>query len=99
MTYSPVTLEPLPTPEQIFKDMVQLYRDEKGYGDLFDAYKVLLPIKPDEIGIKLFEEIDSVNEAEMKAHGRCSDCGTPLKPTSAHTAECPECQQEFREVG
>lgn len=107
MTYSRVTLEPLPTAEQIFKDMVQLYLDEKGYGDLFDAYKVLLPMKTEDIGIKLFEQIEDLNRAAMLQEGRCPDCGcelvnrytpgTRLDPPE-HRIECPECMDEFNEA-
>ena len=75
---SKLTLEPLPTSEQIYKDMVQISLDVCGYGDLFDVYKVLLPIRPDEIGIQLFSAIEDVNENEMLKNGLCPECGCKL---------------------
>ena len=101
LTKSKLTLEPLPSADQIYKDMVQLYLDERGYGDLFDVYKVLLPIRPDEIGIQLFSVVEDMNENEMLKHGLCPECGCNLvnkylpgtmQEPPEYWLECPDCQ-------
>jgi hypothetical protein len=104
---SKVTLQPLPTLEEIMTDMVQLYLDERGYGDLFDSMKTLLPITPEKIGITLYQKIEEVNEKEMKSNGLCPDCGGKLvrkgyKATKdspgAEWIECQDCHDEVRAV-
>ena len=88
---SKFTIEPLPTAEEIYKDMVQLYLDERGYGDLHDVYRVLLSEDPAKIGIELFNVIEDMNEEKMLSEGLCGDCGTDL--INVHlpaTSEDPE---------
>ena len=104
---SKLTLEPLQTPEQIFASMVDLYALEYGFADLYDVYKVLLPIKPESIGIQLFSAIEDRNEADMVKEGLCPDCATKLvmrvtpatrtEPRETWT-ECPECRTEHKGV-
>ena len=98
-----ITLEPLQSPERILKAMVELYLDEYGYGDLYDVYKVLLPIKPEEIGAQFFSAIEDINESEMLQNGLCPDCAeelqlriTPATRTEPmeQWCECPECHRE-----
>jgi uncharacterized C2H2 Zn-finger protein len=108
--YSKVTLEPLESMEMIFKKMVDLYVDEYGYGDLFDAWSVVKPsdMTFEMIGMVISGKIEQRNYEEMTLHGRCPDCGCELtrkvEPRTrdypgAEWIECPECQQEFKEVG
>lgn len=109
MMRSRLTLEPLPTPEQIYKDMVQLYLDNQGYGDLHDVYKVLLPIDNAKIGIEFFSAIEDMNEACMLQHGHCPECASTLElreipQTSIDPGEswleCGDCQSDYqRRVG
>ena len=97
---SKLTLEPLPTAEQIYKDMVQLYLDERGYGDLHDVYRVLLSVDPAKIGIELFSVIEDMSEEKMLAEGLCGGCGTELinvhlpatrKGPEENYPMCPQC--------
>ena len=100
MARSKLTLEPLPTAEQIYKDMAQLYLDERGYGDLHDVYRVLLSEDPAKIGIELFNAIEDMNEEKMLSEGLCGDCGTDLInvhfPATREDSQksypmCPQC--------
>jgi hypothetical protein len=104
MTMGDLTLEPLQSAEKIFQDMVNIYVDEIGFVSLHDVYKVLLPIKPDEIGIQLFSVIEDVNENEMLQNGRCPSCATELvnryiavtreDPAESYL-ECPKCHDDY----
>ena len=104
MTRGDLTLEPLQTVEEIFQDMVQIYVDERGFADLHDVYKVLLPIPPAEIGIKLFSDIEEVNESTMLHHGLCPSCATELvnrciaatrQDPAESWLECPQCHDDY----
>lgn len=109
MTRSKFTLEPMPTAEEIFKDMVQLYLDERGYGDLHDVYKVLLPIDPAAIGIQLFSAIEDMNEKQMLENNHCPECSSTLEwreikanrtDPGESWLECGDCQDTYeRKVG
>lgn len=104
---SNLSFEPFLTPEELFKDMVQVYLDEKGYIDIYDAYKILLPIDPKIIGIQLFSIIEDTNTSKMLESGYCPDCAerlvrrvlpaTQIEP-SEEWIECPECREEFTEA-
>ena len=102
---SKFTLEPMPTIEEILNDMAQLYLKEKGYGDVHDAYKVLLPIDPATIGIKLFSIIEDMNEAKMLENGYCPECSDTLvnvcipatrEDPEENYAQCPSCRDDYR---
>lgn len=101
---SKFTLEPMPTPEEIFKDMVQFYLDNQGYGDLHDVYKVLLPIDPAAIGIQLFSVIEDMNEKKMLENNQCPECSLTLewREIKANRTdpweswlECQTCQTDY----
>ena len=106
---SKFTLQPLPSPEEIVKDMVQLYLAEYGYGDLHDAYKSLLPIDPAAIGIQLFSAIEDMNEKKMLENNHCPECGSTLEwreikanrtDPGEEWLECADCQDTYeRKVG
>lgn len=102
---SKFTLEPYQTPEEIYKEMVQLYIDSKGYGDLHDVYKVLLPVDPAKIGIELFTVIEDMNEKLMLENNHCPECGSTLewreiKATRQDPGEdwleCGDCQSDYQ---
>lgn len=105
MTRSRFTLEPYQTPEEIYKEMVELYLLEKGYGDLHDVYKTLLPIDPAAIGIQLFSVIEDCNEENMLKNNHCPECGHDLEyrsiePTRTDPGEewdeCPQCLDRYK---
>lgn len=101
MERSILTLQSLPNPDEIYKEMVRLYVEEHGFDELHDAYKSLLPVDPKKIGIELFSAIEKTNQDEMIKNGYCPDCGVQLQIKSYSKSEwihCPSCHDDFAEV-
>lgn len=97
----------LQTTEEIYKEMVRLYTEEHGCRGIHEAYKALLPVRPDKIGIELFSAIEDSNTYEMKRQGICPGCAIEVirrtLPATRHKhseeiVECPKCLEEFPEL-
>lgn len=94
MTYSRVTLEPLPTLSTVIDEMLLVYMDERGYGDFFDSYKTIAQSDLKEVGTLLYNKMMDMSDKAMLENRRCPECGGKLINRGLYF-ECTECRDEI----
>lgn len=101
---SPMTLQKLPSLQEVVGEMVQKYIDERGAGDLFDLKEAMSELSLAEIGLVFYNMVNDNNYAEMLKIGKCPECATDLisifvpatrYEPSEDRVECPKCHNDY----
>jgi formate dehydrogenase maturation protein FdhE len=106
---SSVTLEPIPTIQELVKTLLDNFMDNGGHGDFYDLTKVLYSTSHEEIAKALIYQAEDVNERAMLKVGLCPECGSTLEwreikanrtDPGESWLECQTCQSGYeRKVG
>jgi len=101
---SKVTLEQIPTIQELVKTLLDNFLDNGGAGDFYDLTKVLYSTSHEEIAKCLIYQAEDINEKAMLLEGRCPECGGVLvnrhipatrEDPAEDYPECSDCHDSY----